>query len=241
MRQLVTLLFFFFGGLPLLVGQSSFEVSLSPSSGYFSKDRISNTLWQRNDGTEHGPNYRVGLHYNQRLSTNWYLRTGIRFANLGYRKTTPGIWDSCTEKDKAGILCGFFGFGEFPRYDELIYQYQFIEVPLLLRFQWTHNQWGFFVEAGGAIQYQARLRNILIRNDSESLVIRPSYGFIQDFPWLLQSGLGVVYQTEGRLHFFLQTNFFYQVSGLYKDTPRQHYLWQLGGELGVRYTLNSKS
>jgi hypothetical protein len=219
-------------------------VSINPAYGFYQvleeeEPRIKGFVYpEEEEGNSDLPslNFRIGVHYNQRLSSNWYLRTGIRWADLGY-KIQP--WSSnllIVESDRAGLSWVEIGV-PYPVADELEFHYQFLELPLLIKRQFGEKKLGFFIEAGGAFQYQVGMVPVSIFGEERVRGEVQDYSFYRDFHGMLQAGFGLQYRPSGRWHYFLQTNGQYQIPGVYLDTPIQYRLWQVGVECGVRYLL----
>jgi hypothetical protein len=239
MLRSTLILFCFFLLSAIGYSQSSFDISFAPGLGYFhglNKDgaeKYDLILENSREGTRPSLNWRVGVHYNQQLSERWFLRSGLRWADLGYKTGEVDLrWPSQHN--------GQGGFDPQPGVEPTVleqhYHFQYLEIPLLVRFQFGENRWRFFVEAGAALQYLAWATTVN-RLEGERLVHQIENDSLRTFVGSIQTGLGLAYQPADRWQFFVQTNGHYQLPAQHIENPIQYRLWQVGGEFGARYLL----
>ncbi len=176
-------------------------------------------------------NYRIGFNYEQKLAEKIWFKTGARFAKIGFvdshlsdlrwgSENVSGTW----VKDPS-----------LPHEIKDIVEYSFIEVPAIIRFEFTDKRWQPFFEVGIGNNFYLKSKFIQktdIRKDfSESrepdvnkyqlsgiLSIGVNYAFCEDFKLFLQP----VYR-----HHITQVN----------DMSSEIHLINYGVEVGARLRL----
>jgi len=89
-------------------------------------------------------NYRYGLNYNRRLSDKFHLRTGIRFLQGGYKskKITDLRWGS---ENSGGA---WVQDPNLPHEIQFIYNFLFLELPIVARWERKGEKFNLFLETG---------------------------------------------------------------------------------------------
>ncbi len=176
-------------------------------------------------------NWRIGFNFNRRLTSNLVLRTGLRLASVGYKgeKRTGLKWPS--EHDGNG---GWVADPNLPRESQLIYDYWFVEMPIVGRFEMTKKKLSPFIELGILPSYYMITRTTQktdIGTDSQF-----ENGDVHNFNRVHFVGFlsfGMNYSLNDNLQFFGQPAFRYHFTKL-ADAPIAEYLFNCGIEFGIR-------
>jgi len=197
-----------------------------------SQDEIMRVIVESRDQTETGKlNWQIGFNYNQRLTNRIFLRTGLRLASVGYKgeKNTDLRWPS--EHDGNG---GWVADPTLPRESQLIYDYWFVEMPIVGRFEMTKKKLSPFIELGILPSYYMTTRTTQktdIGTDSQF-----ENGDVHNFNRVHFVGFlsfGMNYSLNDNLQFFGQPAFRYHFTKL-ADAPIAEYLFNCGIEFGIR-------
>lgn len=197
-----------------------------------SEDRVVWSMLEDRDDQEIGKlNWRVGFNYNRKISKNIFLKTGLRFASIGYKgeKITGIRWGS--EHDGMG---GWILDPSLPHEFQLVYDYWFTEIPMAGRFEINRKKLSPFFELGisPSIYLTSRKKTVTdIGKESEV----PN-GDVQDFNRLHVVGFisfGLNYSLNDTFQLFGQPVFRYHLTQL-ADAPISEYLLNYGIEIGIR-------
>lgn len=197
-----------------------------------SKDEIVVGIMESRDQKETGKlNWRIGFNYNQRLTRKLLLRTGLRFASVGYKgeKNTDLRWPN--QHDGNG---GLVVDPTLPRELQLIYDYWFTEIPIVARYEISKEKLSPFVEIGLSPSIYMTTRTISrtdIGNNSDF-----NNGHAHKFNRVHFVGfisLGLNYTISDKLQFFGQPAFRYHFTRLV-DAPINEHLVNYGVEFGIR-------
>lgn len=201
-----------------------------------SQNEIMSVILESRDQTETGKlNWRIGFNYNQRLTNRIFLRTGLRIASVGYKgeKNTDLRWPS--EHDGNG---GWVADPTLPRELQLVYDYWFIEVPIVGRFEMNQKKISPFVELGILPSYYMTTRTTEKTDIGRNAQF--DNGDVHNFNRVHFVGFlsfGMNYSLNDQLQFFGQPAFRYHFSKLV-DAPISEHLLNFGVELGIRSKIN---
>jgi hypothetical protein len=183
----------------------------------------------RNNGEIGHIGWRTGFNYNRRLSNKFFVRTGLRLSSIGYKSTITNLqWpiqnnNGTYEPDPT-----------LPHELQTFYDYSFVEIPLVGRYEFNQKKWAPFVELGvfNSMLLKARARTILGTNTiSQSAISNVKKNHLTGF-----MSFGLNYSINDHYQIFAQTSARYNLTRLYNATPNEH-LFGLGGELGIRRQL----
>lgn len=173
--------------------------------------------------------YRAGFNYNHRFFRNLWLKTGVRYASVGYylKKDEQLIWES-------EIVSGVYD-PTLPHRLTFSQYFQFIEVPLGARLEIPAGKWSFFVEGGAGFNFYLNTRSVIkLDNDTKTSTVQTSH--INRVSTALYGSVGVQYQVSNRYSIFAQPIFRYHLTRLTYDLVTEH-LYNTGLEAGIRLRL----
>lgn len=201
-----------------------------------SKDEIRSVIVESRDQTETGKlNWRIGFNYNRRLTSRIFLRTGLRLASVGYKgeKNNDLRWPS--EHDGNG---GWVADPTLPHELQLVYDYWFVEMPIVGRFEKDQMKISPFIELGILPSYYMTTRTTQktdIGTDSDF-----QSGDVHNFNRVHFVGFvsfGMNYSLNDNLQFYGQPAFRYHFTKL-ADAPISEHLLNYGVEFGIRSKIN---
>ena len=190
------------------------------------------------DETESGKvNFRFGFNFNKRISDKFILKTGLRFTNLGYQRKyeqdelrwgnqqTGGVFNPDNPSEQSAI-------------SKFIYNYLFLEVPLIARYEFTPKKLTAFVEFGFAPSLFLRTRHKIVSKEKTQVLDNSNIqnGF-SNINLVGVISFGGNYDLNENLQFFAQPTFRYHLTRLYKTGLVKEYLWNAGLEVGLRKRL----
>jgi len=168
--------------------------------------------------------WRAGVNYNLSLTSKIFLRTGLRFANVGYQEKKRELRFGAPEPG-------------LPTEVQMTYNYLFTEIPIVIRYEINHKKLSPFVELGilSSIFMGARLRTKTnLGSDTESLK-----SDIYHFRRVHEVGFisfGLNYALNDNFQLFGQPAFRYHFTAI-TDSPVEERLYNFGIEVGVRRKL----
>lgn len=182
-------------------------------------------------------NWRTGLNYNQPLTNNLYLKTGLRLASIGYKgaNNTNVQWPS---ENSGGT---WVPDPALAREVQLIYDYWFLEIPIALRWEFANKKIAPFIELGTAPSLYMTRKTITktdIGRDVHFGSNEPS-GF-NKLQFVGLASFGVNYTINDHLQIFGQPTVRYHITNLSKGIIKEN-LYSAGIELGLRKKLGGKS
>ena len=179
-------------------------------------------------------NWRFGLNYNRRLSTNIFLKTGIRLASVGYKgeKLTDLRWPS--EIGSSGYMLD----PSLPHEMQLVYDFWFIEIPLAGRIEFSDKKLSPFIEVGVSPSYYLSSRTKSITDlETTTTSQRGGNSPYSNLHLVGVISLGTNYSINDKMQIFGQATYRRHMTRLV-DAPIQEYLFNYGMELGVRRLMN---
>lgn len=175
-------------------------------------------------------NYRLGVDYHQRLFKRFFIKTGVRFAQLGYRTPQSEIvWPSEIDPVTGEIIDD----PSLPQWLLIKYEYYFLEIPLMLRLHLSKNKVQPFVGLGlsSHIFLYAQERSLTDQGRSIRQDELSDYNAIQ---FSANATLGLEFLRNERLRFFAQLMARYHLTNLIQGDPIQEHLYNYGLEAGIR-------
>jgi len=175
-------------------------------------------------------NWRIGFNYNKRLSNKFFLKSGIRLASVGYKgeKQTDLRWPS--EISQEGYMYDPSLFHEL----QLVYNYWFIEVPLVARYEFSSKKFSPFLEAGVSPSYYLTTRTTTITDLGTSTTsMRGGNSPFTNLHLVGVLSLGANYDITDQMQLFGQVIYRRHFSKLVV-APIQEYLYNYGLEFGIR-------
>lgn len=133
--------------LPLL-GFSQFDYSLDFAA---SVDRNTSVISASSGSIETFPQYnlRIGGNINYRISENTFIKSGIRFAEVESRTIESGLrWPSEIGPN------GFEPDPTLPRYFDNTFNFSYVAIPLVARYEFRKKKLAFFVEGGFSFHFK---------------------------------------------------------------------------------------
>ena len=230
--KLATLLFLTFTSLMYAQHNSSIDFvgSLDYSFRFFNYSG-DDDLWasfaeDRNVKEEVKSNWRYGLNYNKRLKNNLFLKTGLRLGSVVYNEHVTSIVDIDNQEGPVTV--------ELHRDLQFIYNYIFIEIPVMARWEWNANNWSPYIEAGLSPHiYLTNRERQIVDIENEVYWSRNGDGNIHNFQFVASLSFGLNYQLNHNLQIFAQPVGRYHITSLGKG-PVKERLWSVGLEVGVR-------
>jgi len=178
-------------------------------------------------------NWRIGFNYNKRVSQHLFLKGGIRFASVGYhgKKETGLRYGS--EHDGMG---GWTPDPTLVHERQFTYDYWFIELPVVGRYEFNAKKISPFVELGFAPTYYLTTR-IHEQTDLGDEKYFWDGDVTANFNKLHIVGIfsiGFNYTASEKIQLFAQPTFRYHLTKLVSDAQFSEYLISAGIELGAR-------
>ena len=180
----------------------------------------------RNNFERHKLNYRIGINYMHGLSHNLSLKTGLRLSNPGF--SISQVENIDPSQDINTIDKSFNSLGS-----EYKYQYQFIEIPIGLRYSLTNSVCEPFLEGGISSNFYWRtvVTEEFYEGGSKSTIVNEE---IKTLNYVAYVSVGGNFTISNRLSGFTQLIARYQLNDLRKSELIER-IFSIGLEVGVRY------
>ncbi len=179
-------------------------------------------------------NFRVGFNFNKKIANKIYFKTGLRFANVGYKNKEEELrfGDQVLEEL---INPGTVNFSS----RQLFYNYLFLEIPIVARYEFSQKRFKPYVELGVAPSLFLKSRNKLVIDDKSQILDENDdlYDY-NKVHFVSVISIGGSYAINESLQIFAQPTFRYHLTKLIKDVPVKENLWNCGLEIGLRKGLN---
>lgn len=196
-----------------------------------SDEYFMNIIMDSRKGESGKINFRVGFNYNQPLANKVYLKSGIRLASVGYKgeKKTGLIFPS--EIDPTS---GVQNDPNLPNEIQFFYDYWFIEIPIIGRYEFNNKKFSPFIEAGISpnIYITSKTKSITDINSSTNFSDQTNSSFNR-LNFSANISFGVNYHLSPKWIMFGQPIFRYHFTKLV-DAPIKEYLYNFGIEFGAR-------
>ncbi len=173
--------------------------------------------------------YRIGFNYNRLLAKNFHFKTGVRFARFGYR-TDTGNFQFPNQHDGMGGFAGNTS-NENPK---IGYDFYFVELPIVARYELKKEKFVPFFEMGVAPQFLVN-SNASFRITTNMIFNQESFIY-RNFNVLSIASVGMNYKFREQVQLFAQASFRYQLRSLVQGNFNE-YLYNGGLEFGIRKTI----
>jgi len=189
---------------------------------------------QRNDAEEGKNNWRIGFNYNKRLANKFYLKSGIRLASVGYK---GGVKDDLRWPSEIGPN-GYMPDPSLPKQIQQIYDYRFLEIPIIGRYEFSNKRFTPFIELGISPSYYLTTRITSITDLGTSTISkRGGVSTNKNLHFVSVASIGGNYLINNSIQVFGQLAYRYHLTNLY-DAPVTKHLYNYGLEIGVRKRIN---
>jgi hypothetical protein len=186
---------------------------------------------QRNSFEVSNYGWRAGFNYNKRIDEKYHLKTGLRFASVGYKTLKRDLLLTVEPEEPDPHM---------PKERQFFYNYWFIEIPIAVRMELNEKKLSPFFEIGfsPSIYIISRKKTktdieteIHFQNES-SLGLRKLHlvGFVS---------VGANYAISANIQLFAQPAFRYHLTSLF-DAPIKGHLYSFGIEAGARRLFSGK-
>ena len=99
-------------------------------------------------------NFRFGGNFNVKIKEKSFLKTGIRYVEVGYKEDIDDLrWPSEIGPN------GYEPDPTLPKYFDNVIDQKFIEIPILFRYDFVDKKFGLYVEAGVSPHIHLSTRN----------------------------------------------------------------------------------
>ncbi len=176
-------------------------------------------------------NYRIGANYNLRLGDKFWFKTGMRLANIGYQDVQNNRHRNsiCLQN---GLLPSIQYFPK--KVTEVVYDYYFLEMPVIIRFEFNTKRISPFLEMGVS-------PNIYLVSKTKTVSdfgVESEYYF-ENFSFVNFSGsisFGVNAKVNNFFTVFFQPVYRYHFTKLvyYHTKDAKENLYNYGIEMGLR-------
>ena len=186
-----------------------------------------NTEVVRNDLELNKSNLHVGFNFNLLVTNKVHFKTGIRYLSLGYKTRNQSL--------------------DFPGMPSIniffTYDYQFIEVPLVLRYELVEQKtFSPFFELGLTPMYLFGNKQVQYQGDDIRVTMRrPISSEFNALHLALNGNVGMNYFLPGGgTGIFIQGLFRYDLTNLTDSDNFKEFLYGYGLEIGVRRSVASE-
>jgi hypothetical protein len=194
-----------------------------------SQDFLGDSFIAEREGEVPKLNWRAGFNFNQRLSEKWFLKTGLRFASVGYRSAKKELRFG-DQHDGSG------GFDETStRIQQLTIDYFFLEVPIMIRYEWKQEKWSPFFEGGISSSYYLVTRLTTSIDDDDTTRLDNQSDAAIPIYFVANASLGMNYNISEQWQAFGQSIFRFHLNPISNEVIKE-YLYSLGLEMGIRRT-----
>jgi len=135
-------------------------------------------------------NYRIEGQFNYRVSKNVMIRSGLGYTQVGYRHNFLDLTASNREGHKST-------------------EHQYIEVPLIGRYEIAKSKVSFYLELGVSTLFYLRTKTTWDRGEEEVIFDEFEYQKRKAFRLALISGIGMNYDMSKTVQLFIQPTFRY--------------------------------
>jgi len=224
--------------LPVL-GFSQVSPSIDLIAGLdYSYRTLNSELLDGNRTRETGKlNWRGGLNYNQPITSQFFLKTGLRLASVGYKgeNNTDVRWPS---ENNGGT---WVPDPALPRELQLIYDYWFLEIPIAARWEMNNKKVIPFFELGIAPSIYMTTKTISKTELGRTTQLeRNSFPTFNKVHFVGLAAFGINYVISDYLQVFGQPTARYHITGTSRSSVNEN-LFNIGLELGLRKKLGKKS
>ncbi len=200
--------------------------SLQADSGELA---IQNILDRRQEREISKTSWQIGFHYNRKLTEKLRIRTGFRFASLGYDEQYRDSLRWGTYHDGQGVIMSS-GLQDL----ELRLSFWMFELPMLARWEMNAKKLSPFIEFGALPSfYVTSYGHFLIDGQGQPHLTERYGSNVNSFHLASFASVGVNYLMNEKLQAFIQPNIRYYFTNTSKG-PIKEKLYSYGLELGLR-------
>ncbi len=234
MKNLLSLLFLFFSFSGFSQQNSTIDFTLGIDYTYRTVDADAsfNEILEIRDQETGKLNWRAGFNYSTRLSKSLLIKTGLRFASIGYKLNRSDLQFGSQNNGNGGFDPDVEGLS-------FNYNYYFLETPLMLRLESKEvKKISPFVEAGFSGMFYLTTQIIRVESGDKSISyekeILPE---LNKFQLALNLSVGLNITPNENIQFFAQPIFRYHLTEM-SGYPIEEHLWSAGLEIGLRKKLD---
>lgn len=240
MKNLLLTLFFC---LPLfLMAQSNSKIELLGSLDYTYRHHSNSGIVQSVNSSEKGKlNYHFQFSYQQKLKERLWLKLGLGLASTGYKSKVSDFMFGSQHNGQGG-------FDPLLSSGETIqtkYTYQFLSIPIALRFDFSQKKLKPFVEIGLNTNYYLQSITSFFVSGDKSDVRKERETQINQIQLAPTLGFGFSYEINEKLEIVAQPNFTYHLTQTYEESADlslsnglvKEHQWSGGLAMGIRMRL----
>jgi hypothetical protein len=237
MKNLILFCFLAFPFLMFSQSRSSLDFTISPDLTYrILKFDVNNPLEkmivETNDKREKMDiNLHLGFHFNHKLSSKIWLKTGLELAKIGRKRVIENLqWGN--QNDNGTFNPNIIIDPNLPNSVTTYNGYYLINLPIIMRYEFSTNRVVPYFEVGFVPAYQ-------LSNYSKSVFDKgnptSSNNSFNKMTALIHWGFGANYTVNEKFQFFVQPTIRYQI--ISPTEPIKEHLYTIGIELGARMSL----
>lgn len=240
MKNYLSTLFFCFPFF--LFGQSNSKIELLSSLDFSYRQHTNSGIVQSIRSSEIGKlNYHFDLNYHQKLKEKLWLKIGLQLASNGYKsKKTDFMFGN--QHNGQGGFDPSLSSGESIQSKS---NYQFLGIPIALRFDFSQKKLKPFVEFGITTRYYLQTTVSSFINGDQSSSTQEREEEINQIQFAPSFSLGLSYEINEKLELVAQPNFTYHLTPIYEESADlslsnglvKEHLWSAGLAFGLRMNL----
>jgi len=250
MKRLLLLLSFVFSFSIIGFAQSNSTIDVMMGGEYtfrllnFSKEAsqlVSSDIYNRDDGFII---HRFGFNFNHELFPNFYLKTGIRYTEGGFKYDFPELIFVNQYESTSGVIIEATdpALLNYPDYNKN--SYLFLEFPIIGRYEYKTTKFSPFIEAGISpnIYLNTKLKTVYPSGSDRPNTVEYQENEllkINTLQFVASISFGYNYHLNDSFTIYGQPIIRYHLTAL-ADTPVKYYLYNIGLELGLRKNLGVK-
>jgi Outer membrane protein beta-barrel domain len=236
MKKILLLCSCLFATITLLAQHKhSLEIMASPDFSYrrlSSDNPADDFLIQIRSSEQSAIYYRLGIAYVAAITPRFSTKIGAQFANMGYksRKTTGLQWPS---ENQNGT---WVPDPTLPHEQQFIYQYRYLSLPVLLRYQQpSTRRISWYLEGGLSFNAYLDTKEIS-KTDIGRTSINGRTDQFENINYGFNAGFGASYRLTEHWALFAQPTFRYFFTSLIANSTLNEYLYSGGLEVGMKRT-----
>jgi len=170
--------------------------------------------------------FRVGFDWNENIFNKFYIKSGIRYSQIGYKNKSISAYTGIGEFNPDAI---------FVLEAELDLVHSYFEIPLGVRYEIVKNKKiNPFIEFGiSNLIYLKTKSKYKTQFETQRNNYRNKSDVFNKLQIACNSSVGVNYQTNSKIQIFTQLSFRYHLSKINEIELKEH-LYSYGFDLGVR-------
>jgi hypothetical protein len=194
-----------------------------------------------------GFSYTSGLMVRYDLTPDWSVSTGGTFTKINYSMTLPAIYVKYNENNELHYLYPTsWGNIEIPNSGNIVLHdgdslitksnclqtVEFINVPLMLRFQVTKSRFNFYSNTGFSVNFLIQEKAKMNIVNSESTIINNIYG-LKKMNYGFLFSLGLQYNFSNGMGVFMEPAFKSSITSITHNTDVNCYPYSFGFNTGI--------